>query len=126
MRASRRSVGPMRRVSTASRGFAVVRPVVPKRGEHAARRGTAHERGADRWFDAPRRPSAVPIGGFVMVPTKKTSKSRTRTRRAHHALRPVTLSPCPQCGKPKLPHCACRVCGYASAKVALPFAEKET
>ncbi|MGB2986802.1 MAG: 50S ribosomal protein L32 [Phycisphaerae bacterium] len=61
-----------------------------------------------------------------MVPVKKKSKCRTRTRRAHHALSPVTLSPCPKCGKAKLPHAACGVCGYVSAKVVLPSAETGT
>ena len=60
-----------------------------------------------------------------MVPVKKMSKCRTRTRRAHHALRSVTLSACPKCGKPKLPHASCEVCGYVSAKVILPVHEKE-
>lgn len=60
-----------------------------------------------------------------MLPVKKKSKCRTRTRRAHHALASVTLSPCPKCGKPKLPHAACGVCGYASAKVMLPTGESE-
>jgi large subunit ribosomal protein L32 len=60
-----------------------------------------------------------------MLPVKKMSKTRTRTRRAHHALRPVSLSPCPKCGKPKLPHAACRSCGFVSEKLLLPTAEKE-
>ncbi len=60
-----------------------------------------------------------------MLPVKKMSKTRTRTRRAHHALQPTTLSPCPKCGKPKLPHAACGTCGYVSAKVMLPVGEKE-
>lgn len=60
-----------------------------------------------------------------MVPKKKTSKSRTHTRRAHHALKPLSFSACPQCGKAKLPHCSCAVCGYASAKVSLSVGKKE-
>lgn len=60
-----------------------------------------------------------------MVPVKKKSKCRTRTRRSHHALRPVTLSPCPKCGQAKLPHAACGVCGYVSAKLVLPLGESE-
>ena len=55
-----------------------------------------------------------------MLPGKKKSKCRTRTRRAHHALGQITLCPCPKCGKPKLPHAACGVCGYVSAKLVLP------
>lgn len=60
-----------------------------------------------------------------MLPGKKKSKCRTRTRRAHHALKPVNLSPCPKCGKPKLPHAACGICGYVSSKVVLPTKEAE-
>lgn len=59
-----------------------------------------------------------------MLPVKKISKTRTRSRAAHHALRPVNLSPCPKCGKPKLPHAACGICGYVSAKLTLPSDEK--
>ena len=60
-----------------------------------------------------------------MLPVKKKSKCRTRTRRAHHALTPITLSPCPKCGKPKLPHAACGICGYVSAKLTLPIGESQ-
>ncbi|MEK6799825.1 MAG: 50S ribosomal protein L32 [Planctomycetota bacterium] len=60
-----------------------------------------------------------------MLPVKKISRTRTRTRRAHHALRPVGLSPCPKCGKPKLPHAACGSCGYVSAKLMLKVNGKE-
>lgn len=60
-----------------------------------------------------------------MLPVKKKSKCRTRTRRAHHALHPVTLSLCPKCGKAKLPHAACGVCGYVSAKTVLPVGQAE-
>ncbi|MHC5111388.1 MAG: 50S ribosomal protein L32 [Planctomycetota bacterium] len=61
-----------------------------------------------------------------MLPVKKKSKCRTRTRRAHHALSPVSLSSCPNCSKPKRPHAACEVCGYVSAKLILPKDEKES
>lgn len=61
-----------------------------------------------------------------MLPVKKKSKTRTRTKRAHHALHPVNLVACPKCSKTKLPHAACSVCGYVSAKTMLPMGEKET
>ncbi|MCX8044986.1 MAG: 50S ribosomal protein L32 [Desulfobacterota bacterium] len=48
----------------------------------------------------------------MAVPKKKISKSRTRTRRAHHALTPANVGTCPQCNEPKLPHRACSKCGY--------------
>ncbi len=59
-----------------------------------------------------------------MLPTKKTSKSRTRTRRSHHRLRPVNYSTCPKCGQAKLPHAACAKCGYLNSKITLKIAEK--
>jgi len=61
-----------------------------------------------------------------MLPVKKISKTRTRSRRAHHAFKPVNLVACPKCGKPKLPHAACAVCGYVSTKTMLTVGEKES
>ncbi|MBN1346160.1 MAG: 50S ribosomal protein L32 [Phycisphaerae bacterium] len=61
-----------------------------------------------------------------MLPTKKTSKSRTRTRRAHHALRAPSRALCPKCNMPRLPHAACGNCGYVSSKVMLPQKQKES
>ncbi len=57
-----------------------------------------------------------------MLPTTKKSKMRKRTRRAHHALRAVHLMPCPQCGQAKLPHAACRNCGYVNAHTKIKVA----
>ncbi|MEN8127062.1 MAG: 50S ribosomal protein L32 [Planctomycetota bacterium] len=64
-----------------------------------------------------------------MLPVKKTSKSRTRTRRSHHRLRPVNYSLCKKCGKAKLPHAACvgtnnDGCGYVNEKITLKLAEE--
>lgn len=60
-----------------------------------------------------------------MLPAKKKSKCRTRTRRAHEALRRPNLVSCPKCGKAKLPHYACSQCGYASAKLMLVVQAEE-
>ena len=54
-----------------------------------------------------------------MVPVKKKSKMRKRTRRSHHALKPVALQACPQCGQAMRPHTACRACGYVNAHTTL-------
>jgi large subunit ribosomal protein L32 len=59
-----------------------------------------------------------------MLPVKKKSKCRKRTRRAHHALRPPNLVACPKCGKAKLPHSACGQCGYVSAKLMMKIHEE--
>jgi large subunit ribosomal protein L32 len=59
-----------------------------------------------------------------MLPVKKTSKTRTRTRRSHNALKAVNYSICKKCGKPKLPHAACD-CGYLNPKITLDIAKEE-
>jgi large subunit ribosomal protein L32 len=61
-----------------------------------------------------------------MLPVKKISRCRTRSRRAHHALTPVNLATCPKCGKEKLPHCACGVCGYVSPKLVLSVGDDDS
>ena len=61
-----------------------------------------------------------------MVPVTKKSKSRKRTRRSHHALRPSQLSACPQCGQAKLSHAACGNCGYVNAHTSITVGDQET
>ena len=46
------------------------------------------------------------------VPALRTSPSRKRKRRSHHALRATQTVLCPSCGAAKLPHAACKQCGY--------------
>lgn len=61
-----------------------------------------------------------------MLPVKKTSKCRTRTRRSHHRLKVVNYSVCKKCGQPKLPHAACENCGYVNPKITLKIAKEES
>jgi len=42
---------------------------------------------------------------------KRHSKTRRNMRRAHDFLKPNSLSVCPQCNQPKLPHRVCPNCG---------------
>lgn len=60
-----------------------------------------------------------------MVPARRSSKSMTRKRRSHHALRAVQTTECPKCGTVKLPHRACANCGYYNAKAALKIETEE-
>jgi len=61
-----------------------------------------------------------------MLPAKKTSRTRTRTRRSHHALRAVNYSLCKHCGEAKLPHAACEKCGYVNPKITLKLGKEES
>lgn len=49
----------------------------------------------------------------MAVPKKKTSKAKTRARRASNwALKAPARSTCPQCGQVKVPHRVCGHCGH--------------
>jgi large subunit ribosomal protein L32 len=61
-----------------------------------------------------------------MLPKRKTSKSKTRTRRSHHRLKAVNYSLCPKCDQAKLPHAACQNCGYVNPSITLKLAEEES
>ena len=61
-----------------------------------------------------------------MLPVKKMSKTRTRTRRSHHALKSMNYAYCPKCDNAKLPHSACPNCGYVNSKITLKIAKEET
>lgn len=61
-----------------------------------------------------------------MLPDRRTSKSVKRSRRSHHALRPVNLSACPKCSQAKLPHRACMNCGYVNYKVSIKVDSEES
>lgn len=56
----------------------------------------------------------------MAVPKRKTSKARKNKRRASaYRLTKATISECPQCHAPKLPHRVCRACGYYKEKEVL-------
>ena len=61
-----------------------------------------------------------------MLPKKKTSKTRTRTRRSHHRLKGANYSLCSKCGQAKLPHAACENCGYVNPKVTLKLGKEKS
>ena len=61
-----------------------------------------------------------------MLPVKKISRMRTRTRRSHHALKGTNYSVCPKCDQAKLPHAACSNCGYLNSKVTLKLGKEES
>ena len=58
------------------------------------------------------------------VPKRRTSKTRKRKRRSHHALVAVRTTVCKQCGHAVLPHTACTNCGTYRGREILKV-EKE-
>ncbi|MBI4766656.1 MAG: 50S ribosomal protein L32 [Deltaproteobacteria bacterium] len=59
------------------------------------------------------------------LPKRRHSRSRAGKRRAHDALTAPSVSRCPQCHEPKLPHFACPSCGtYRGRQVTVLEEEK--
>jgi large subunit ribosomal protein L32 len=52
----------------------------------------------------------------MALPKRRTSKTRRNKRRSHDRLNPLSLSICPQCHEPKLPHRVCPHCGTYKGK----------
>ncbi|PIS21093.1 50S ribosomal protein L32 [candidate division WWE3 bacterium CG08_land_8_20_14_0_20_43_13] len=48
---------------------------------------------------------------MAATPKEKVSKSKTRQRRSHNALKTLAGSSCAKCGTTKRPHRACPKCG---------------
>ncbi|MGH9121889.1 MAG: 50S ribosomal protein L32 [Acidimicrobiales bacterium] len=56
----------------------------------------------------------------MAVPKKKTSKAKTRSRRASSwSLSAPSLSICPQCNQTKVPHVVCPNCGWYKGRQAI-------
>ena len=60
-----------------------------------------------------------------MLPVKKTSRTRTRTRRSHHRLKPTSYALCRKCSQAILPHRACTNCGYVNQDMNLTIRQWE-
>lgn len=52
----------------------------------------------------------------MALPKRRISKARRDKRRTHKKLAPPSLSLCPQCHEPKLPHRVCPHCGTYKGK----------
>lgn len=56
----------------------------------------------------------------MAVPKKKTSKAKSRSRRASNwTLEPAARSLCPRCNANKLPHIVCGNCGWYGGRQAI-------
>jgi large subunit ribosomal protein L32 len=60
------------------------------------------------------------------VPKKRHSNIRQGKRRfANYRLKGMSLSKCPNCGAPTLPHQACPTCGQYQGRQAIKLKEKK-
>jgi large subunit ribosomal protein L32 len=56
-------------------------------------------------------------------PKRRHSKARRDRRRSHDHLRAASLSVCPNCHEPKMPHRVCPHCGYYKGRPAIEVEE---
>jgi large subunit ribosomal protein L32 len=59
------------------------------------------------------------------LPKRKVSKSRRDKRRTGKTLTAPSLSTCPDCGEPVLPHHACSSCGSYKGRKVIKTKEDE-
>lgn len=59
-----------------------------------------------------------------MLPCQRKSRSQSKMRRSHQALKPIQSVRCPNCGSAKLPHAACSECGYVRPGLKLKIAQE--
>jgi len=60
----------------------------------------------------------------MAVPKQKSSKGRTRRRRANKNLSVKNLVKCSHCGKPTLPHQVCPNCGFYKNREVVDVLQK--
>jgi large subunit ribosomal protein L32 len=47
-----------------------------------------------------------------MLPVQRQTRTQSKKRRSHDALKAAQVVRCPNCGSAKRPHTACGECGY--------------
>jgi large subunit ribosomal protein L32 len=61
----------------------------------------------------------------MAVPKRRVSTTRRDKGRTHDKAPEVTVSVCPQCKKPVIPHRVCKSCGYYDGTKVLTTREEE-
>lgn len=61
----------------------------------------------------------------MAVPKHRTSRAKVGQRRNHQKARRVTVTECPHCHEPKLPHRVCPSCGYYNGMEIVKPKEKK-
>ena len=60
----------------------------------------------------------------MIVPKRRTSRSRKNKRRSHDALREPARAACQNWGAPRAPHRVCAACGHYRDRVVLETDEE--
>ncbi len=60
-----------------------------------------------------------------MVIRMRHTKSHTKNRRSHHALKTTNFAKCENCKEPKIRHTVCSSCGFYRGKKILDLIKKE-
>ena len=60
----------------------------------------------------------------MALPKRRHSLTRGKKRRTHYRMKTWAAMECPNCSKPKKPHCICSYCGYYDGKEILSITEK--
>ena len=58
------------------------------------------------------------------VPKKRVTKSKQGKRSSHFHMDPISVSRCPQCNSPKLPHRVCPTCGSYKGREVIQVGTK--
>ena len=60
-----------------------------------------------------------------MLPCQRKTRTQGKKRRSHDAYRAPQTVRCPNCGSAKLPHAACRECGYVRPGLKLVLSKDD-
>ena len=60
-----------------------------------------------------------------MLPCQRKTRSQSKKGRNHKWLKPKQFVTCPNCRAPKMPHTACRECGYVRPGLKIQVAAEE-
>jgi len=61
----------------------------------------------------------------MALPKRRHSSSRQGKRRGSQKIPVPSISECPNCKSPRLPHRVCSVCGYYNGKQVIQIKEKK-
>jgi len=64
-------------------------------------------------------------GAKMALPKRRHSSSRQGKRRGEQKVHVPSISMCPNCKSPRLPHRVCSICGYYKGRQVIQIKKKE-